>query len=144
MSEDRTIEYAGERFALADRIGLMPLMRFAHLARTGVDSDDMEGLDAMYALLRQCFTDEAWTKFEDAATRQRADGEELMGVVKQAIEAIAARPTGRPSDSSDGPESTSESSAGDSSSPVIDRLERQGRPDLALIVAQAEESRASA
>lgn len=144
MSDDRTIEYAGERFALADRIGLMPLMRFAHLARAGVDSDDMEGLDAMYALLKQCFTDEAWSKFEAAAERTRADGEELMGVVKQAIEAIAARPTGRPSDSSGGPASTSTSSADDSSSPVIDRLERRGRPDLALIVAQAQESRASA
>lgn len=144
MSDPRTIEYAGERFALADRIGLMPLMRFAHLAKSGVDSDDMEGLDAMYALLKQCFTDEAWGDFERAAERQRADGEELMGVVKQAIEAIAARPTGRPSDSSGGPESTSESSAGDSSSPVVDQLERRGRPDLALIVRQAEESRVSA
>lgn len=142
MSE--RITFAGEEFEVADKIGLMPLMRFAHLARAGVDADDMEGLDAMYSLLRQCLTDDAWLRFEDAATRSRADGDELMAVVKEAIAVMTARPTGRPSDSSDGPQIMSENSADDSSSQVIARLERQGRPDLALMVTQAQEYRASA
>lgn len=144
MSEVRTVTFAGEEFALSDRIGLMPLMRFAHVARSGVDSGDMEALDAMYRLLEQCFTEESWLRFEDAATKARADGDELMGVVKDAIQTISARPTGRPSDSSDGPPAMTESSADDSSSPVIARLVSEGRPDLALIVSMAQESRASA
>jgi hypothetical protein len=141
---DRSIERWGESFDLADRIGLMPLMRFAHLARSGVDSDDMEGLDAMYTLLNQCFTDESWTRFQDVSTRERADGEELFACVTQALTAMTARPTGRPSDSSDGSPNMSVNSAGGSSSQVIARLEAKGRPDLALIVTQAEESRRSA
>lgn len=144
MSEGAFVEFAGQQFALADRIGLMPLLRFAHLARAGIDSGDMEGLDAMYTLLRQSFTDEAWVAFVDVAERERADGEELMVVIRDAIRAMSARPTGRPSDSSDGSQNTSASSADGSSSPVIDRLMNRGRPDLALIVTQVQESRASA
>lgn len=141
---DRTLERWGQTFDLADKIGLMPLMRFAHLARAGVDTDDMEGLDAMYALLRQCFTAESWVAFEDAASRNLADGDELFGVVTDALAVMTARPTGRPSVSSDGSPSTSVKSADDSPSPVIDRLIDRGRPDLALIVSQAQESRVSA
>jgi hypothetical protein len=135
---DGTISFAGEEFAVAERIGLMPLMRFAHIAESGVDSEDMAGLAAMYDLLEQCVAEEDWSRFQRAATKSRADGEALMAVVKDAIEAISARPTSRPSDSSAGPTTTRPSSAGDSSSRVIARLEENGRPDLALVVAQAQ------
>lgn len=139
----RTVEWFGQDFELADKIGLMPLMRFAHLARAGVDSGDMEGLDAMYVLLKQCFTASAWQRFEDVASEQRAGGDELFGVVTKAIEAMSARPTGRPSGSSGGSQNANMSSAGVSSSPVTGLVER-GRPDLALLVNRAEEYRASA
>lgn len=140
----QSIQFAGESFEVAEKIGLMPLMRFAHLARAGVDADDMEGLDAMYSLLQQCLTDDAWRRFEDAATRSRAGGDELMAVVKDAIEVMTARPTGQPSDSSAGLQSVSVNSADDSSSPVIARLVAAGRPDMAHIVSMAEASRRSA
>lgn len=139
------LTFHGEGFRLADRIGLMPLMRFAHVARKGVDSNDMEGLAAIYDMLQVVFADDdEWVRFEELATRVRADGDELMGVVKDAMQVISERPTSEPSDSSDGPPITSGSSAGGSSSPVIDRLQESGRPDLALIVDQAQRSRASA
>ena len=138
------LDFAGETFRLADKIGLMPLMRFAHVSRRGVDSNDMEGLAAIYDLLKQCLADEEWARFEDHATAVRADGDDLLGVVSQAIEAIAERPTKEPSDSSDGPTRMSGSSTDGSSSPVIDRLVERGRPDLALFVDQAQRSRVSA
>lgn len=138
------LTFAGESFRLADKIGLMPLMRFAHVSRRGVDSNDMEGLAAIYDLLKQCVADEDWDRFEDHATTTRADGDDLLEVVSQAVQAIAERPTQEPSDSSDGPTRTSGSSAGGSSSRVIARLEERGRPDLAVIVDQAQRSRNSA
>lgn len=141
---ERTIERWGRSFELAPKVGLLPLLRFAHLAKQGMDSTDIEGMDAMYVLLRQCFTAESWAAFEDAATEALADGDELLEVVGAAMTAMTARPTGRPSDSSGGSQTTSTNSAGDSSSPVIDRLVEKGRPDLALIVTQAQASRASA
>jgi hypothetical protein len=101
--EVRRVEFLGKEFAIASKIGLMPLMRFAHAAKSGLDSDDMEGMAAMYDMLRQAIADEpvfvfkgrqitreeandlppeatpevqvfgGWDEFEAHATRERAD-----------------------------------------------------------------------
>lgn len=131
----------GQDFELAEKVGLLPLIKFARIAKAGVDADDMEGLVAQGELLEQCFTDEAWTRFETVATTNRADGEELMTVVSEAIELISQRPTQESSDSSDGPTTTQPSSVGDSSSRVLSRLD--GRPDLQLAVVRAQEAQAA-
>lgn len=138
-----TVEFLGEQFAVAERIGLMPLMRFAKHAKSGVDSESMAGLAAMYDLLEQCIAPSDWQRFEDHADRERADGEQLLGVVTAVIEALSARPSTRPSDSSAGPSTTAPNSTDDSSS-VVQRLEDKGRPDLALMVDRAVKARASA
>lgn len=139
-----TVTFAGQEFTVAGKIGAMPLMRFARVARRGVDSNELEGLAAMYDLLEQCIDPGDWPRFERAADESRADGDELMAVVQDVMAVVSGRPTSRPSDSSDGSQTMSTSSPAGSSSPVIDRLVQRGRPDLALIVSQAEASRASA
>lgn len=138
------VEFEGATFQLADKVGLMPLMRFAHVARSGVDANDMAGLAAIYEMLQSVIVDEDWERFEEHATKVRADGDDLNEVVKQAIELISQRPTEGPSDSSDGPKLTSVSSADDSSSRVIHRLEQEGRPSVALMVQRAQQARVSA
>ncbi len=138
------VEFLGERFRTAERIGLMPMMRFAKVAKAGVDSNDLDGLAAMYDLLEQCIADDEWGRFQAHADRKRADGDELMKVVAEVFEVLSARPTSRPSDSSAGPSTTAPNSTDASSSRVIAELEANGRPDLALIVTQAQEARASA
>ena len=145
MADAPTLTFAGESFAVADKIGWMPLMRFARLAKDGVDTDEMEGLAAIYDLLRDCILEQDWARFEAHATKVRA-GEELLQVVSQAVALITARPTSQPSDSSGGPPTTSGSSADGSGSPVtslVERLEREGRPSIAYMVQQAQASRAS-
>jgi hypothetical protein len=124
----------------------MPVMRFAVLAKAGVDIDDMEGLVAVYDLLRQCITDEDWSRFEAHASRVRADQDELIQMAKDALTLITARPTRQPSDSSAGQPSMSGPSADGSGSQVtslIERLEAQGRPSIAYMVEQAQASRVS-
>jgi hypothetical protein len=138
------VKFEGESFRVASKIGLMPLMRFAHIAKSGVDSNEMAGLAAMYDLLEQVISDEDWERFQDHAIATRAGGDELMAVIPAAIEVISSRPTRQPSDSSDGLATTSTNSGAASSSPVIARLELASRPDLALMVSQAEASRRSA
>lgn len=101
--EVRRVEFMGKEFAVASKIGLMPLMRFAHAAKSGLDSADLEGMAAMYDMLRQCIADDSvfvfqgrritrgeaselppeavehvtvyggWDEFEAHATRERAD-----------------------------------------------------------------------
>ena len=82
--------------------------------------------------------------FWATAKRERQGILDLMAVMQAVVEAVSGRPTERPSDSSDGPRLTSVTSADDSSSRVIRRLEQEGRPSIALMVAQSAEARASA
>jgi hypothetical protein len=138
------IQFGGETFAVAERIGTMPLMQFAKIAKGGTDSDTMAGFTALYDLLEQCIDPADWQRFQDVATRTRADSKDLMTVIGRAVGAMTDRPTLRPSDSSDGPASTPPNSAGDLSSRVVQRLEEQGRPDQAFMVRMADRSRASA
>jgi hypothetical protein len=134
-AEVRRVEFLGAEFAVASKIGLMPLMRFAKIAKSGVDSSDEDGLAAMYDLLRQCIADDEWARFEDHADKTRADDQELMQVIKDVMAILSERPTSRPSDSSAGPQQTAPTSVEDSSSlEVVQRLKSQGRPDLAMAV----------
>lgn len=140
------LEFFGEKFRLADKVGLAPMIRFGHAANKGLDSDDMEGLAAMYSLIRSVIhrppladehgmqrrdengrklRDESeWQRFMDLADDELADGDDIMGFVNKAMEVMAARPTKPREISSGGSRPTSASSKADSSSPVT-------RPDLA-------------
>lgn len=122
---------------MADRIGLMPLMRFAKVAKARVDSADLAGLAAMYDLLEQCIAESDWDRFEAHADKSRADGDDLMAVVGRVFEVLTERPTSRPSDSSDGPATTSAKSEGGSSGEaLVASLEAEGRPSWALMARQ--------
>lgn len=146
MSE---VEFGGERFATADAIGLMALMRFAHVAKSGTDSNDLAGLAAMYELLEQCIAEADWERFQQTAMRTKAKGDELMAVVGRVIEAISSRPTVQPSDSSGGPTIIEPNSGDEGSSPephlhVVRHWEDKGRPDVAYMVQMAQRGMASA
>lgn len=124
-----SVEFCGEQFDLSSSVGLMPLLKFAKAAKSGADTADLDGLVAMYEMLEQCFTPEAWQRFQQVATDQRVDAETLLAVIPKAIEAISSRPTGRLSDSSAGQPTTSPSSAvGFSEAESF----HPGRPDMAM------------
>jgi hypothetical protein len=123
------VEFMGERYKIANKVGLMPLIKFAHAASSGLDSSDMEGLAALYAMIRDCIDPGEWLRFERDAIDKRAGDADLLPVVEQTIELLTARPTRRPSGSSDGPRPTSPSSTGSSSS----RVTPTGAADLVSV-----------
>jgi hypothetical protein len=163
------IEFRGETYRVAEKIGLAPLIRFGKLAKSGADSGDMGSLAVMYDVLDQCFAskcdacgswdqaalltrDEAkaccdkrspatveFDRFMDAATAGRWDDEEILEVVGKVMEALADRPTGRPSVSSDGPSTASTNFEDASSLRAQRRLEAVGRADLAVAVLNVRE-----
>jgi hypothetical protein len=112
-------------FRLAESIGLMPLLKFAHAAKQGLNSDDMEGLSAMYLLIRSCLdrtrpdpeTPSQWELFEEHAIETNADGDDLSSLINRAVQVISSRPPKRRGDSSPSSSPTSESSKASSSSP---------------------------
>lgn len=142
FDDTNSIEFKGKRFRLAESIGLMPLLKFAHAAKTGLGSDDMEGLSAMYVLIRSCIDrsqtqavdgdgrpqvdgdgspvwdgPSQWDLFEVHAIDTQADGEDLSALINQAVQVVSARPPKRPGDSSPSSAPTSRSSRASSSSP---------------------------
>lgn len=158
-----TVELRGKRFRVREQgVSLLALMKFATLAKrqaakreqdpTASGGDDMEGLAALYALLRSCIHDGDWSAFEDHANDVGAGSEDLMHVVKDAVSAAAARPTQPLTGSPGGQSTTAPSSAGGSFAPdsspryvqgdprVQADLEQRGRPDLALVVMRAREA----
>lgn len=112
------VTFCGEEYRIAESIGQMPLLKFAAAAEQGADSDDMAGYAAMYALIKDCIDPAEWARFERDAISKKADGDDLFKVVTDVIQIIAARPTRRPSDSSAGPRTISDSSKGISSAPA--------------------------
>jgi hypothetical protein len=146
IEDDGRIEFLGERFRLADGVALMPLLAFANASKAGLDSDDMEGMAALYALIRDVVDQtrvqqtgedgeplfEAdgetpkwagpsdWQRFEQHAITTRADGDDLMEFVGRAMSVMSARPRKRREASSATSPRTSENSRAGSSSPATD------------------------
>lgn len=144
--EVKHVAFMGAEFAVASKIGLMPLMKFAKISKSGIDSSDIEAMAAMYDMLQQCIADDpvfvlqgrvttreaclelstedaeqvvvfgGWGAFEDHANKTRAGDDDLLQVVRDVMEILTERPTSRPSDSSAGPQQTAPTSAENSSS----------------------------
>jgi hypothetical protein len=136
------VTFCGERFELTERPSKMALMEFASVAVTGADSESLEGLAALHNLLQECIGEAEWPRFKALAREHKSDDVALFGVVNSVFEAYSEIPTTRPSDSSDGPENTSPRSEGDVFSRSKAALEAKGRPDLAVVVMQAQEAQA--
>ncbi|WP_328344785.1 hypothetical protein [Micromonospora sp. NBC_00421] len=132
------VTFMGEDYRIADRVGLMPLMRFAVAARSGMESDDMEALAAMYSLIKDCIDAPEWARFERDATDKKADQDDLLKVVTDVIQVLTARPTQRPADSSAGPQPTSPTSKGNSPSTGPSPRVPEGAGELVSITALLE------
>lgn len=127
----------GKDFRVAERIGLMPLLKFASAA--DVDVQDSRALAALYALLRDCiyggepgcgecadcetgndtscksYARGDWLAFEEHAMVTKADAEDLMAVVQDVLEIVSGRPTPPRAGSAPGQRGTRRGSTGSSS-----------------------------
>jgi hypothetical protein len=134
VAQDR-IEFLGEHFWLASRVGLMPLLKFSNAANKGVDSADPVGLGAMYSVIRDCIVDvdpdtrepieaslKEWARFEELAIEAKADDRDLLDFVNKAIAVVTARPRSQPGSSSAGPPTTSPGSKASPTSPDTEEL----------------------
>jgi hypothetical protein len=102
VGDGRKVSLLGAEFRMADKIGLMPLLKLAHAGKQGVDVADDAGMVAMYEVIRDCIDATEWDRFQNHATETKAEAEDLMNVVTDVIQALSARPTGSPSSSSAG------------------------------------------
>ena len=135
--ESSTIEFLGERFRVADKVGLMPLLKFA--SASTISTDDPRALAAVYEMLRDCihpgtpgcgdcadckadretdcksYDKGDWQAFENHATETKADADELLDVITKVMVIISGRPTTQRGGSSAGQRATRRVSTGNSS-----------------------------
>lgn len=138
-SEDVTFGFFGHQMRVNPTFGELELVDFMDAAGA-VDVNNSASFRLLKDLLRSTVHPDDFDAFWKAAKQHRQGVEDLMKIAYQVIEAVTARPTGQPTDSSDGQPSTAANSTGDSSTRVIRRLEAQGRPDLAVVAMQAAEA----
>jgi hypothetical protein len=130
-----TVEWKGETFRIAEEVGVMSRIWFGKLASEGADSDELDGLAAISDMLEDSLADGEYERFRAHARKVKASTTDLLHLCRDTMEAIAERPTVRPSDSSDGPEPESETSSDTPLGRVLARIPAT-RPDLRLVVAQ--------
>ena len=131
----------GEEIRIGNVSDLL-LIDFLNQAITVQQDDVVAGL----ALIRQAFESmvapEDFDRFWAICVREQQDTTDLMALMVALVEGVTARPTKRRSGSSPGRrKGTAKSKRGSSSPamavpPVVRRLERQGRPELALMVSE--------
>lgn len=130
----RTNPYVNDDYALADLGELL----------AGVEAlDGLAQLAAVKKLLRLLVHPEDFDKVWEAGRVNRQGFDDLGDLCKALFVAMTGRPTGRPADSSAGPQPTPASSGADSSLLIQRGFEKSGRPDLALIVQEVREHRAA-
>jgi hypothetical protein len=131
------VELIGRQFRIAEKIGLMPLLKFA--SASDMSTEDPRALAAVYSMLKDCIYEGSpgcgscehckadretsckaydkgdWGNYEQHAIDTKADAEELLAVVSQVMEVISGRPTKPPGGSSAGARATRRASTGNSS-----------------------------
>jgi hypothetical protein len=138
---DVTFAWFGETIRVNPQYSDLLFIEFLDAAATVDMNSRTAAQKATMAFLRDQIHPEDWDKFvalNKANNQQFADMLDLAGGI---VKAVAGFPTGRPSDSSDGPQPTKPSSTGASSSVASAMAQLQGRPDLKMAIYQAEVER---
>lgn len=123
--EDRTFRLAGETFVARAKVRPEKLIAFDELADLGDDapiSETMRLIDEVLTALIDPADDALvrYQKIRESEDPEMAVGvDDLRDVLDWLMEVITGRPTGSPSDSTSGRESTGTSSTEDSSSQAI-------------------------
>lgn len=139
----QTAVFKGQTFTLNDDISEWAILEFAEAVDSGMDGAEMQGLAALLRFVVELIHPADRDRFRSLARKQRATAEDLFEFLTGKVEVDAERPTGRSSDSSDGPESIPPkhalNSAGKGSRTSGLHL-LAGRPDLQLMVEAARKS----
>lgn len=104
--------------------------------------DDTASMRATLEFLRNQIHPEDWARFMELNRANHQQFRDLFKLAGNIVAAVARFPTGRPSDSSDGPPSTGQKSRAGSSSAVARAMaDSKGRPDLKMVIWQAQQAK---
>lgn len=134
LPPDRKVGLLGVQFKLAEKVGVAPMILLAVAGKKGIDSADAEGVVALHDLISDCIAEDEYDRFWAHAVKAKADMDDLQQFIKDAMEALSARPTGSPSGSSAGRRPTSANSR--ASSPATDTPPDDGMVSVDSLLAR--------
>ncbi|WP_436759324.1 hypothetical protein [Streptosporangium sp. V21-05] len=82
---------------------VLDFSEFARLATMGVDSKSAAGASIIAEIFMMLLGESTYQRFRAHCRRHGTDDETLLAIIGDLMEEAGNRPTGRPSDSSDGP-----------------------------------------
>lgn len=141
--EGDTFGWFGLTVRVGDTFSDLRLIDFLETAGDIPDTDQLAQMRALQGFLRTIVHPDDWEAFWQACLDNGQGVVDLMILVQRLTEESTGRPSKRRPDSSPGRRDRKGKSKVDSSSRVIRRLERHGRPDLALIVDMARAERSA-
>jgi hypothetical protein len=136
---DDTFGYFGATLRLNPELVDADLLDFLE-AGQALDETDPKAAVMVKDFLRNCVHPEDFDQFWATGKKHRQSIEDRMKLADKLISSAADRPTGQPSVSSPGLDTTAPKSEDDFSWRVQRRLEAEGRPDLAVAVVRKREA----
>jgi hypothetical protein len=117
-------------------------LELSHMARmNGKAADDPEAIAFMAELFETLLGKQQYDIFRLRCGQFMTKPEKFVEIIEGVFEDFTSRPTGRPSDSLSGPQTTGKDSTQDSSSQALELL--KNRPDLQAAVLASERARRS-
>lgn len=117
-------------------------LELSHMARmNGKAADDPEAIAFMAELFETLLGLQQYQLFRLRCGQFQTKPEKFVEIIEGVFEDFTNRPTGRPSDSLSGPQTTEKDSMQDSSSQALELL--KNRPDLQVAVLASERARRS-
>lgn len=135
---DISFTYFGDEIRVNPDLSELDVLDFMEQA-SSMDDEDPRSVHILKGFFRSLLHPDDFETFWGSARRNRQRVDDIQNVAKAVIEAISARPTSQPSDSSPGRRHTARKSRAVSSGKVLNRL--AGRPDLQLAVVKRQEAR---
>lgn len=148
--DDVTFGWLGRDFRVHPDLTDLNLFEFMEHAQAIDETDEPAAMELVTKQLSGLVHPDDYAEFLAHSIAHRQRYQDLMALMKGLIEGTSDRPTPRRSDSASGRRKTKGKSKRNSSAPVegggpatavVRRLEREGRPDLALTVVEAVEQR---
>jgi hypothetical protein len=139
----QTAQFKGETYRINQDVSEWAFMEFAEAASEGQDANTLQGMASLLRFVLELVHPDERDAFRAHARKSRASTDDLLEFLLGKPAADAERPTGRSSDSSDGPTSTAPKPAANSDgsgSAVTGLALLRTRPDLALIVHEARQA----
>jgi hypothetical protein len=150
-AHDASFGFVGERFRVHPDLTDLSLFEFMDRAKSiDVDEENPDpatekaAMDLVLKQLTGLVHPDDWTRFLAHSIAKRQQYVDLMILMKGLVEALGKDRTSRRSDLRTGRKKDREKSKRSSSGRVIRRLEQQGRPDLAAVVAMARDTQQTA